>query len=100
MDNSVQYQLSVPLDHVCYADHFPGEPIVPAALFMQWVIEAVSKSFPDYVVDQVKSMKFLAVVKPGDECVLHLSVNAAKQSIKVEAHRSETLLCKGSMKFS
>ena len=56
---------SVPAEHPCYADHFPGDPLVPGALLLKWILAQIEIHHGCKVLT-LKSIKFLAPVKPGD----------------------------------
>ncbi len=95
MSTTIEHFFTAPAQHPCYEHHFPGEPIVPAALLMNWVIEQVESLCEGITVAEVKSMKFLAVLRPGDECRLNLTRVVEKKSIKLDVSGPEGLLCKG-----
>ncbi len=48
------------------AGHFPGNPIVPGALLLDEVIRAIAGDAPLPPRCEVRSVKFLSPVKPGD----------------------------------
>lgn len=57
---------TVPIDHPAFAGHFPGRPIVPGVVLLDYVIAAVSKASGQPVVG-IGNTKFLSPVGPGAE---------------------------------
>ncbi len=75
-----EFTLEIPAEHPCYAGHFPGDPLVPGALLVQWVAEKIPDLLPGHTPVTLRSMKFLAPVRPGYGCVVELTVTGNKLS--------------------
>ena len=61
--------LQIAADHPTAAGHFPGNPIIPGALLLAEVLNAISNAEKMHVVScNVKSAKFQHPARPGD-CV-------------------------------
>ena len=60
-----QARLQIDRDHPAAAGHFPGNPIVPGALLLAYVLTVV----PEAPSRQVKVAKFLRPIRPGDPLV-------------------------------
>ncbi len=58
--------LAVPSHHPSYAGHFPGHPVVPGALLLQWLQSRAETSLPGWQLLEVPSVKFQAEVAPGE----------------------------------
>jgi 3-hydroxyacyl-[acyl-carrier-protein] dehydratase len=74
----------VPADHPALAGHFPGEPIVPGVVLLDYVLRAAGKGkarFP--------AVKFHAPLGPGQE--FDIRIDGTKFSV----HRGETLIASG-----
>ena len=54
---------SVPDEHPVYAGHFPGRPIVPGAMLIAWITNALRDE--GVQIAAVRSCKFLLPVLPG-----------------------------------
>lgn len=93
--NDVQIELMVPRHHPSFADHFPGKPIAPGALILQWLCERVQGHCPGQRVSRVKSMKFLGTLAPGDHCCLSLAVGARAGQLNLKLQRGEETVCQG-----
>lgn len=71
-----QLRLHIPADHPCTEGHFPGNPIVPAAVLLDEILRAIERTNgcgPG--VWTVAGAKFLHPVRPGD--ALDLSIAAS-----------------------
>jgi 3-hydroxymyristoyl/3-hydroxydecanoyl-(acyl carrier protein) dehydratase len=87
--------LQIPAVHPCFDGHFPGNPLVPGALLLQWIQALVEEQFPGRQIAEVRSMKFLAPVLPGT----HLGVEIdPKQNgdLRVRAFSGTDVICEGS----
>jgi len=54
------------LDHPTAAGHFPGNPIIPGALLLDSVIHAILGATPIQLPYEIRAVKFLRPVRPGD----------------------------------
>ncbi len=94
MDDSLEISFNVPQEHACYPHHFPKEPIVPAALLMSWVIEKIETHVGLSVIN-LKSVKFLAVVRPGETFKIRCVHNKERKNVKFDIFSEKGILCKG-----
>lgn len=72
----VQMALAVPADHPVFAGHFPGQPLLPGALVLAEVMEAIQR-VPALVTrlganPTLAAAKFLAPVRPGSTLAIEL----------------------------
>ncbi|RZL87292.1 MAG: CoA ligase [Variovorax sp.] len=72
----VQLTHEVPADHPVFAGHFPGQPLLPGALLLSEVLEAV-RHVPALAArigtqPTLAAAKFLAPVRPGSTLVIDL----------------------------
>jgi 3-hydroxymyristoyl/3-hydroxydecanoyl-(acyl carrier protein) dehydratase len=66
--------LRVPADHPCAGGHFPGNPIVPGAVLLDWILAAIERALGrSPSVWAIKSAKFLHPTRPGDELELEFA---------------------------
>lgn len=64
----VHAQRVLSAEHPALPGHFPGEPIAPGVLLLDWVIEAILDSLQDgdaFSVEALPAVKFLHVLRPG-----------------------------------
>lgn len=85
--------LIAPLNHPCYAGHFPGNPVVPGVLLLDLVVEALGRGAPS----AITSVKFHRVLKPGESFELTWKSAGARSSFRCT--RGTALLADGSLEF-
>ena len=71
--------LRVPADLACFPDHFPGAPMLPGVVQLNWAFELARPHFalpPRF--RQLDRLKFTRVVGPGSTISLDLSFDAAR----------------------
>jgi acyl-CoA synthetase (AMP-forming)/AMP-acid ligase II len=83
-DTPVQFTHEVPADHPAFAGHFPGQPLLPGALLVSEVMEAMRR-VPAMAArlgpqPTLAAVKFLAPVRPGSriDIALHPETGAAR----------------------
>lgn len=106
---TIELRLPIPAEHRCYADHFPGAPLVPGALLLKWIMELVinhlttdprlANQIPSHV-HYLKQIKFVAPVLPGDELRVSVTPGTKEQQLTVAAYKGDTLVLKGQMEFT
>jgi 3-hydroxymyristoyl/3-hydroxydecanoyl-(acyl carrier protein) dehydratase len=85
--------LSIPETHPCYVDHFPGDPVLPGALLLQWIFAHIQSAYPDICINEVKHAKFLQAVRPGDQCKLKIVLNPQNATISVDCLLNAATAC-------
>ena len=91
MDLSVS--IGTPLDHPCYAGHFPGNPVVPGVLLLELIAAAIGKGAPR-LIDGVKFHRALA---PGEsfELIHQPAGDSADGRIRFRCARDTLLVAEG-----
>jgi 3-hydroxyacyl-[acyl-carrier-protein] dehydratase len=84
--------LVAPLNHPCYAGHFPGNPVVPGVLLLDLVVEAIARGAPRVV----GSVKFQRVLSPGESFELFFT---AGEQVSFRCVRAGTLVAEGLLKY-
>jgi 3-hydroxymyristoyl/3-hydroxydecanoyl-(acyl carrier protein) dehydratase len=83
-------EFEIPADHPAFAGHFPGRPVLPGAVLLSLVLEALerqpalrSRLGPHPSID---SAKFLAPVGPGARLVAQLRGHGSGVAFEVHQH--------------
>lgn len=91
MDREIH--LSAPLEHPCYAGHFPGHPIVPGVVLLDLIVEALEQGAPRLL----GNVKFHRAVTPGAPFTLRYQWAGPRLSFRCVD--GEQLLVEGTMTF-
>lgn len=67
-ERTLERRCRVPRDLACFAGHFPGFPLVPGVLQLDWVMEiAAALTGFDAAIEELLRVKFGEVLRPGDD---------------------------------
>jgi len=91
-ENKQQYCISA--EHPCFAGHFPGNPIVPGVVILNYVQQQLLNWQPDYTIDTLAQAKFLYPLSPDQEFTVTL-IQLSAQKIKFSCHYSTHTLVTG-----
>jgi 3-hydroxyacyl-[acyl-carrier-protein] dehydratase len=69
-------EIQFPADHATAAGHFPGNPIIPGALLLDEVLQAIVTHADGGKDIAIRSAKFFRPVRPGDSVTLHWQIMA------------------------
>jgi 3-hydroxymyristoyl/3-hydroxydecanoyl-(acyl carrier protein) dehydratase len=66
--------VDVPMDHPCFAGHFPGHPVLPGVVLLDEVVAAAERHLARPLQAlQVRVAKFHAPVRPGAQLCIELT---------------------------
>jgi 3-hydroxyacyl-[acyl-carrier-protein] dehydratase len=60
------FEMRFASDHPTAAGHFPGNPIIPGALALDAVLDAIAGDDPVAQACEIRAVKFLRPIRPGD----------------------------------
>ncbi len=83
---------SFPAAHPVFAGHFPGHPIVPGVMLLDWVQTAIEASLGHTVTGLVEA-KFLSPATPDER--LELALEAAATAVRFEVRCGERKVASG-----
>jgi 3-hydroxymyristoyl/3-hydroxydecanoyl-(acyl carrier protein) dehydratase len=89
--------IEVPKDHPAFAGHFPRFPVLPGAVLLDEVLQAIENQRGiDLTQWRITSAKFLGLVRPGD--ALHLEHEVSKGgSIRFTVSAANRKVASGSL---
>ena len=85
--------------HPCLAGHFPGNPVVPAVVLLERVLDAVHAwRGPQWQLRRVLAAKFVSALRP-DECFeIELTMDGARLDFRCRC--DDRLLAQGSWEMA
>ena len=90
----VMVSLQVPASHPIFGGHFPGRPIVPGVMLLEWVLEEVARTrqcAPSAL--RLREAKFFTPLGPGDSAELRLEAGDARCAFTI--HRDAATIARG-----
>jgi 3-hydroxyacyl-[acyl-carrier-protein] dehydratase len=85
------------LDHPCAAGHFPGNPIIPGAVLLDEVLQAVEQIHGGSVgACVIKSAKFFRPTRPGERVAIRLET-LANGDVRFECRVREHAVAAGTL---
>lgn len=88
----------VAADHPIFAGHFPGRPIVPGVMLLEWALSEVAASLqrsPAAV--RVREAKFFTPLEPGQRAQMKLEVSGVRCSFDIR--RDGTSIARGVLEW-
>ncbi|MBD3816744.1 MAG: AMP-binding protein, partial [Halothiobacillus sp.] len=81
----------IPADHPVFAGHFPGHPLVPGALLLDWVVERVAAHWQVSSAGlRIEQARFLQPVLPDTRVTLDLQAEADRCRFTLNIEDGET----------
>jgi 3-hydroxymyristoyl/3-hydroxydecanoyl-(acyl carrier protein) dehydratase len=88
-------------DHPCLPGHFPGQPVVPAVVLLDFAARALAGALGRPArLTAVPAAKFLAPLLPGQPFTVTLSVDAAAGSARFVVASPSQELASGRLEFT
>lgn len=82
-DDVLHYELRVPATLVHFAGHFPGLPILPGVVQIDWAVELGAQTWPEVrAIASIDRLKFMAPVPPGAILRLTLAHDAERRRVR------------------
>lgn len=91
-------QCSIAPDHPAFDGHFPGQPLLPGALLLAEVVEALQAAGQGEGLLGFSAAKFLAPVRPG--AVLDIRVEAGHATRRFEVRHGAVLVASGVLSWA
>ena len=91
-------EMSFAVEHPAAQGHFPGNPIIPGAVLLDEVLQAIETSAEhSWVGCDIRSAKFLLPVRPGDRMLIRWNAVPSGET-KFECLVQGQLVLTGSLK--
>ena len=97
--NSIQAKITINQEHKILKGHFPGMPVVPGVCMVNLILEVMERSMVKPVhLSEAASIKFLAVMVPGEykefDLVIDYTTQQEKISVKASIFSGTTIFFK------
>jgi 3-hydroxymyristoyl/3-hydroxydecanoyl-(acyl carrier protein) dehydratase len=96
----LRLDLRIPPDLNCFKGHFPGLPLLPGAVQVDWAIRYARDYFvlpPRF--HELRNLKFMRFVEPGARLTLQLEELRDSHEVTFGYHDAEGAFCVGRMGF-
>lgn len=96
--DTAEAEIALPADHPAFAGHFPGRPILPGVVQLDWAVRlsAVAFDLPPLPARHVQ-VKFVNLVTPNQTLSLYL--NRMGETIRFEFRVGEATVSSGRFRF-
>ena len=79
-------KLAVDAGHPVFAGHFPGEPIVPGVMLLEWVLREAAPLLGRATEQlRIREAKFLEPLKPAQEADLYLDASPTRCAFRIRS---------------
>jgi 3-hydroxymyristoyl/3-hydroxydecanoyl-(acyl carrier protein) dehydratase len=75
--------------------HFPGSPLVPGVVQVQWAVQAARRLAGMPRVGRLEGLKFKAPIRPGQRVEVAVTLSASGDSIQFRISCGETIFSSG-----
>lgn len=94
MPESVSRSYCIAADHPCFAGHFPGNPIVPGVVLLDYIKDLLEEWKPGQRIIAIAYAKFHHPLRPGQKFTVQLAVKNP-DTVKFECFHGQLKLASG-----
>ena len=85
MAEAIVKYLSVPAEHPVFRGHFPGNPIVPGVMLLEWVMGEVARALGRAPASlRVREAKFFTPLAPLQQARLSVELGNARCAFEIQ----------------
>lgn len=89
-------ELCIERGHPIFEGHFPGRPIVPGVMLLEWAMREASAALACRVADlEVRECKFLEPLEPERTAILYFDASTSRVSFRIRASDPDRVLAAG-----
>ncbi len=102
VDNRAEFSLLVSPDLAHFPGHFPGQPLLPGVVEIDWAVRLAQRHFtlPSQRFSALKNLKFTSPVLPGTTLKLVLLWSAEKSRLEFTYTAGERACATGHLLFA
>jgi 3-hydroxyacyl-[acyl-carrier-protein] dehydratase len=94
----IESDLCVAVSHPSLPGHFPGDAIVPGVVLLSLVLERLQPRFGPFIARELRSVKFLRPLRPGETLELDAE-EAAPELLRFACSRGGARWLEGSVRI-
>lgn len=83
-DTAATWLLGIPSESPVFNGHFPGFPILPGVVQIEWVKNLAQQLMPQGELRDLQRIKFMRLMLPGKQVQLHLSKQTVDDGDRIE----------------